>query len=129
MRSSAGHLSAAQVSSITPQGLARLAAPVRHVIAAAFADARPPIYAYLIPLLAVTILFALILKEIPLHPPPGCSTGRPPQARTRSQGTAAASPARLAADPVPPPVAATPSARGRPQRAAGLPAACPLPPE
>ena len=37
--SGAGHLSAAQVSSITPQGLAHLPAPLSHVIAAAFADA------------------------------------------------------------------------------------------
>jgi EmrB/QacA subfamily drug resistance transporter len=63
----AGHLSAAQVSSITPQGLAHLAAPLRHVIAATFADALPPIYAYLIPLLAAAFLLALILKQIPLH--------------------------------------------------------------
>ncbi|HXJ24485.1 MAG TPA: hypothetical protein VNH17_02235, partial [Streptosporangiaceae bacterium] len=65
--SAAGHLSAAQVSSITPQGLARLPAPLRHVIALAFAHALPPLYAYLIPLLAVAFLLALILKEIPLR--------------------------------------------------------------
>ncbi len=62
-----GHLSAAQVSSITPQGLGHLAAPVRHIIAAAFAQALPPIYAYLVPLLAVAFVLALILKEMPLH--------------------------------------------------------------
>jgi hypothetical protein len=65
--SAAGHLSAAQVSSITPQGLAQLPAPVRHVIALAFAHALPPLYAYLIPLLAVAFFLALILKEIPLR--------------------------------------------------------------
>jgi hypothetical protein len=65
--SGAGHLSAAQVSSITPQGLAHLAVPLRQVIASAFAQALPPSYAYLIPLLAVAFLFALLLKEIPLH--------------------------------------------------------------
>jgi hypothetical protein len=62
-----GHLSPAQVSSITPQGLAHLPAPLRHIIAAAFAHALPPIYAYLIPLLAVAFVLALILKEIPLR--------------------------------------------------------------
>ena len=41
--SGAGHLSAAQVSSITPQGLAQLPAPLRHVIALAFAHALPPL--------------------------------------------------------------------------------------
>jgi MFS transporter len=53
--------------SITPQGLGHLAVPVRHIIAAAFAQALPPIYAYLIPLLAVAFVLALILKEIPLQ--------------------------------------------------------------
>jgi hypothetical protein len=62
-----GHLSAAQVSSITPQGLGHLAPPFRHIIAAAFTEALPPIYAYLIPLLAVAFVLALILREIPLH--------------------------------------------------------------
>lgn len=38
----AGHLSAAQVSSITPQGLAHLAVPFRHVIASAFAKRSRP---------------------------------------------------------------------------------------
>jgi EmrB/QacA subfamily drug resistance transporter len=65
--SAAGHLSAHQVGSITPQGLAHLPAPLRHVIAAAFASALPPLYAYLIPLLAVAFLLALLLKEVPLR--------------------------------------------------------------
>jgi hypothetical protein len=65
--SAAGHLSAAQVSSITPQGLAQLPAPLRHVIASAFARTLPPLYAYLIPLLPAAFLLALILKEIPLR--------------------------------------------------------------
>jgi EmrB/QacA subfamily drug resistance transporter len=65
--SAAGHLSARQVGSITPQGLAHLPAPLRHVIAAAFASALPPLYAYLIPLLAVAFLLALLLKETPLR--------------------------------------------------------------
>ena len=106
--SAAGHLSAAQVSSITPQGLAQLPAPLRHVIALAFAHALPPLYAYLIPLLAAAFLLALILKEIPLRtrarrdaaqadptqpgaPPPGAAptspgTPRPPAGPTASRG-------------------------------------------
>jgi hypothetical protein len=48
-------------------GLTHLPAPLRHIIAAAFAHALPPIYAYLIPLLAPTFLLALMLKEIALH--------------------------------------------------------------
>jgi hypothetical protein len=64
--SAAGHLSAHQVGSITPQGLAHLPAPLKHIIAAAFAQALHPLYAYLIPLMAVAFLLALLLKEIPL---------------------------------------------------------------
>jgi hypothetical protein len=77
-----GHLGAAQVSSITPQGLGHLAAPVRHIIAAAFAQALPPINAYLIPLLAVAFVLALILKGDPAaHScPPGCCGPRPADA-------------------------------------------------
>jgi hypothetical protein len=92
--SGAGHLSAAQASSITPQGLAQLPAPLRHVIALAFAHALPPLYAYLIPLLAVAFLLALILKQIPLRtrarpePPPAA----PAQPGGRPQGAAATSP-------------------------------------
>jgi EmrB/QacA subfamily drug resistance transporter len=98
--SGAGHLSAAQVSAITPQGLAHLAVPLRHVIASAFAAALPPIYAYLIPLLAAAFLLALILREIPLHTradqdatdaadaadAPGAAQAAPPPARARPQG-------------------------------------------
>ncbi len=92
--SGAGHLSAAQVSSITPQGLAQLPAPLRHVIALAFAPALPPQYAYLIPLLAAAFVLALILKEIPLR-----TRGRRDAAQAtlaqpgaRPRGAAAASP-------------------------------------
>ena len=63
----AGHLSAHHVGSITPQGLAHLPAPLRHVITAAFVSALPSLYAYLIPLLAVAFLLALLLKETPLR--------------------------------------------------------------
>jgi hypothetical protein len=41
--SGARYRSAAQVSSITPHGLAQAPAPLRHVIAAAFAGALPPV--------------------------------------------------------------------------------------
>ena len=91
--SGAGHLSAAQVSSITPQALAHLNAPLRHVIATAFAHALPPLYAYLIPLLAVAFLLALVLKEIPLHTRVHLDAAQaPPRAPARPQGTAATSP-------------------------------------
>jgi predicted MFS family arabinose efflux permease len=115
--SGAGHLSAAQVSSITPQGLAQLPAPLRHVIATAFAQALPPLYAYLIPLLAAAFVLALVLKEIPL--------------RTRAQRDAAqAAPAQPGARPQGAPASpgTSPPPGARPQGAApASPGASPPP--
>jgi EmrB/QacA subfamily drug resistance transporter len=56
-----------QVSSVTPQGIDHLPAAVKHAIVVAFADALPPIYAYLVPLLGVAFVLALVLKETPLR--------------------------------------------------------------
>jgi EmrB/QacA subfamily drug resistance transporter len=77
--SAADHLSGPQVSSITPQGLAHLPAPIEHALVMSFAAALPPIYAYLVPLMAVAFLLALILKEIPLrtHAHVGAGDSRP----------------------------------------------------
>jgi len=105
--SGAGHLSAAQVSAITPQALAHLAVPLRHVIASAFATALPPIYAYLIPLLAAAFLLALILKEIPLHTradqdatdAPDAAQAAPPPAGARPQGAGQGSAATISGTP------------------------------
>jgi hypothetical protein len=118
--SAAGHLSAAQVSSITPQGLAQLPAPLRHVIALAFAHALPPLYAYLIPLLAVAFLLALILKEIPLRTRQDAARAAPAQPGACPQGTAATSPGTSR-----PPAGPTAS-RGQAHRAPPPPAASPL---
>ena len=120
--SAAGHLSAAQVSSITPQGLAQLPAPLRHVIALAFAHALPPLYAYLIPLLAVAFLLALILKEIPLRTRArrDAAQAAPAQPGARPQGAAATSPGTSR-----PPAGPTAS-RGHTHRAPPPPAASPL---
>ena len=97
--SGAGHLSAAQVSSITPQGLAQLPAPLRRVIALAFAHALPPLYAYLIPLLAVAFVLALILKEIPLRTRAqrGAARATLRAAGSAPRGAAATSPGRVPA--------------------------------
>src|SRR4029078_4859492 len=65
--SGAGALSGQQVSSITPQGLALLSAPVSQAIVESFSDALPPIFAYLVPAAAVAFLLALALRETPLR--------------------------------------------------------------
>jgi hypothetical protein len=102
--SGAGHLRAAQVSSITPHGLAQVP-PLRHVIGAAFAGALPPIYAYLIPLLAAASVLTLMLREIPLRnrPRPGRRTDRP-----------AAGPRGCTAAQSPPPLRRRPASRPPP---------------
>ena len=126
--SGAGHLSAAQVSAITPQGLAHLPAPLRHVIASAFASALPPIYAYLIPLLAAAFLLALILKEIPLRTAARLDASQALTGHPARVG-APQPPARHAppAHPIGPQAAAAPSSRGRSHRGRGPPACPPAP--
>ena len=111
--SGADHLSAAQVSSITPQGLAQLPAPLRHVIATAFAQALPPLYAYLIPLPAAAFVLALILKEIPLRTRArrDAPQAAPAQPGARPQGAAATSPGTS------PPPAGPAASRGHAPRA------------
>ena len=120
--SGAGYLSAAQVSSITPQGLAQLPAPLRHVIASAFAQALPPLYAYLIPLLAAAFVLALILKEIPLRTRAqrDAAQAAPAQPGARPQGAAATSPGTSQ------PSTGPTASRGHTHRAPAPPAASPL---
>jgi predicted lipoprotein with Yx(FWY)xxD motif len=83
---------------ITPQDLAHLAPPLRHVIAAVFAQALPPSYACLIPLLAVGFQLALLPKEIPLRtraqPDAVPDEPRPLRARPRGAATGPARPAQ-----------------------------------
>jgi EmrB/QacA subfamily drug resistance transporter len=56
-----------RVAALTPQDLAHIPAPVRHVIELVFAQALPPIYAYLIPLAGLALVLTLILPEVPLR--------------------------------------------------------------
>jgi EmrB/QacA subfamily drug resistance transporter len=56
-----------RVASITPRDLAHFPVPIRQAIELAFAQALPPIYAYLIPLAGAALLLALILPEVPLR--------------------------------------------------------------
>jgi EmrB/QacA subfamily drug resistance transporter len=128
--SGAGHLSAAQVSAITPQGLTHLAVPLRHIIATSFATALPPIYAYLIPLLAAVFLLALILKETPLHTRADLDAAEaaPPPAGARPEDAAGAlrPPALARTGSRSDPTAGPGHARHtRPPAAAGQPAASP----
>jgi len=58
----ASHASTA-ITSVTPQALSRLPAAFQLAIKTAFAAALPPIYIYLVPLVAVAFVLALILPE------------------------------------------------------------------
>jgi EmrB/QacA subfamily drug resistance transporter len=57
----------AHVGSITPQAIARLPDAIRQGVMLAFAQALPPIFGYLIPLIAVGFVIALVLPEKPLR--------------------------------------------------------------
>jgi hypothetical protein len=124
--SAAGHLGAAQVSSITPHGLAQLPAPLRHVIALAFAHALPPLYAYLIPLLVVAFVLALILKEIPLRTRTQRDAAQAAPAQPGARAKSATATSRRASRPPACPTAS----RAHTRRAPPPPAAAPreLPP-
>jgi EmrB/QacA subfamily drug resistance transporter len=58
----ASHASRA-ITSVTPQALGRLPAALQIAIKTAFAEALPPIYIYLVPLVAAAFVLALILPE------------------------------------------------------------------
>ncbi|EWS80836.1 MDR family MFS transporter [Brachybacterium phenoliresistens] len=56
----------ASASSIDPQTLANLPEPVREGIVGAYADALAPVFWYVIPFMAVGLVLALFIREIPL---------------------------------------------------------------
>ncbi|WP_055587966.1 MFS transporter [Peterkaempfera griseoplana] len=88
--------------SITPALVRALPAPLRDGYVAAYADAMPRIFLYLVPVLALGFVLAFLLKEKPLatHPASGpapvpADLGVPPQAAE----TFTPEPARTAASP------------------------------
>jgi EmrB/QacA subfamily drug resistance transporter len=56
----------AAASTIDPQALEALPAPLRDGVVAAYADALAPVFWYLLPFIAVAFLLSLLLKQIPL---------------------------------------------------------------
>ncbi|SCK41701.1 MFS transporter [Streptomyces sp. WMMB 322] len=53
-------------SSLTPQAVHKLPAPLREIYVQAYADAMPRIFLYLVPVLVLGLIFACFLKEKPL---------------------------------------------------------------
>jgi len=81
------HLPSGQ--SLTPQILAELPPAIAHTIIVSYAQALTPIFLYLAPLMGVSFVLALCLKEIPLRTTAGAAAGT-------AEGTAAdKAPARL----------------------------------
>jgi hypothetical protein len=101
----ASQLNGLQISSITPQGLAQLPTVTRQAIVESFANALPPIFAYLVPLIVVAFLLALTLKESPLRTDVarGKAQVTPPQASFGQQGAGqdVNPPSRLVTEPGP----------------------------
>jgi hypothetical protein len=114
--SGAGHLSAAQVSSITPAGPRPATCPPQACHRLRVRPGAPALYAYLIPLLAATFLLALILKEIPLRTRAqrDAAQAAPVQPGARPQGAAATSLSTSQPPAAPPQVVATPTTLRRP---------------
>ncbi|MGH8901061.1 MAG: MDR family MFS transporter [Egibacteraceae bacterium] len=67
----------ADLESITPQAVNHLPPEAAQHIVQAFANALPPIFGYLVPLVAVAFVLALMLKEKPLRTTAYLAAGRP----------------------------------------------------
>ncbi len=76
----AAHATSA-VTSITPRSLSQLPAAFQLAIKTAFAQALPPIYLYLVPLLAVAFVLALILPQRQLRTSAFVRSSGPPAGR------------------------------------------------
>jgi EmrB/QacA subfamily drug resistance transporter len=59
--------------SLTPQIVAKLPSVIAHIITTAYAQALTPIFLYLVPLMGVSFVLALFLKEIPLRTTAGAA--------------------------------------------------------
>ena len=104
---------APSASSITPEVLKKLPPTIRHGFVQAFAEALPPIFLYLVPMLAVAFILAWFLKEKPLRSAQAPQTE--PAAAPDAGGEAVpADTAAFAAAPAPSSGAtAMPTVRGR----------------
>ncbi|MCW2879008.1 MAG: transporter [Sphaerisporangium sp.] len=74
LRASGARLPVRNVNAITPQMVHHLPPPVRESIARAYAQALPPIFLYVAPIVAVGFLLAFFIREIPLSSRPASAT-------------------------------------------------------
>jgi hypothetical protein len=66
-KGAAGHVKIPPVNSITPEMLRSLPGPIHRAFVNAFAESLPPIFLYLVPLIAVAFLLSWFLKQKPLR--------------------------------------------------------------
>jgi EmrB/QacA subfamily drug resistance transporter len=66
LRDSGARLPVRNVNAITPQMVHHLPPPVRESIARAYAEALPPIFLYVAPIVAIGFVLAFFVREIPL---------------------------------------------------------------
>ena len=94
----AGRVRIPSVNGITPEALRHLPAPIHRAFVNAFAEALPPIFLYLVPVIAVGFVLAFFLKQIPLRTRPA---GEPePEAPRALPVAPAPEPALLPAPPL-----------------------------
>ncbi|MET8160233.1 MDR family MFS transporter [Sphaerisporangium sp. NPDC005289] len=70
LAASGARLPASGVNAMTPQMVHNLPPSVRQVIARAYAQALPPIFLYVVPLILVGLVLAFFVKEVPLSERP-----------------------------------------------------------
>ncbi|HEY3688227.1 MAG TPA: MFS transporter [Streptosporangiaceae bacterium] len=108
-KGAAGHVKIPPVNSITPEMLRSLPGPIRRAFVNAFAEALPPIFLYLVPLIVVAFILSWFLKQKPLRSrgapaEPGGAAGPPALEPPVSAGAralpAAPNGAAAPADPV-----------------------------
>jgi EmrB/QacA subfamily drug resistance transporter len=77
----------AGISSLTPEMLQTLPAPVREFVREAFASALPPIFLYAVPLVAIGFVLAFFIREKPLATVVGTAAGSAPEGTGDGEGT------------------------------------------
>ena len=71
----AGRVKIPSVNGVTPEMLRHLPAPIHRAFVHAFAEALPPIFLYLVPLIAGAFVLAFFLKQVPLRTRPAPEAG------------------------------------------------------
>jgi EmrB/QacA subfamily drug resistance transporter len=85
----AGHVDTGG-QTLTPQQINALPAALRHILSVAYAQALPPIFLYLVPVVGVAFVLSLFLKQVPLRTSVGTGTAGAGTAGAGTAGTGTA---------------------------------------